>query len=651
MINETTENEQDIIPGIFFIDQQQFDNFLTDINKTCRCLTQDCNGILVPEKVATERRGGGLHAIFKCSGCSARKVHLNPTLVYGSKRLLITQSTCVAFICGGLSYAQYNRVIGQCMGMQSVSRPTFQDVLESMYEPVKQLIDSMCEDQKQDMEQMDQTVQGSMSRGVTTSDGVYLTRGCFSKNMTFTLWNYLTGGIIYYVHLSMRGNDDIVEEDLFEGTAKSAEGYAAEKVFNKAKEEGLFIEVNWQDADSSSGKAFEECFPPPQSKNMLCGGHVNRAHTKCLSEFQKQKQVSATFKAEHRKDFPAIDTAVCSCAKKGRHHKNCGCMNDSFLKQSRINFFCALLEAEKSPERFESILLELSQHHIKNEHVWDGGKCSFHDHLVCSCETEPHCQLEEGKEKCAGKPYVTRNTLTCELHQLLYEIDIWRRAKVKDRIIDRDMGKGHSNLPEMAHNVLLVFRTKNQNLQRLHYALSTNLGLLQANMTWAMKRYGPEYHWLMELYQKMNMPVFPGVVDALKASNEERIKNTEKYRSAEYKKQKVTYKRARALEQADRRKWNATRKIKHYYGEKTDGDENTGNGSDIEESSDSESEEPTGSSSTVPNVSERNFTNIGTERANRAKGVKKCRCGATDHQRVSFKSCPLNPKNVQSLDL
>ena len=41
------------------------------------------------------------------------------------------------------------------------------------------------------------------------------------------------------MHLCMRGSDDLVEDPLHPGTSKSAEGYAAEKVFAKAKEEGL----------------------------------------------------------------------------------------------------------------------------------------------------------------------------------------------------------------------------------------------------------------------------------------------------------------------------------------------------------------------------------------------------------------------------
>ena len=48
----------------------------------------------------------------------------------------------------------------------------------------------------------------------------------------------------------------IIQDNLYQGTAKSAEGYLAGILFAQAKEEGCVIEVNWQDQDSSSEKSF-----------------------------------------------------------------------------------------------------------------------------------------------------------------------------------------------------------------------------------------------------------------------------------------------------------------------------------------------------------------------------------------------------------
>ena len=79
----------------------------------------------------------------------------------------------------------------------------------------------------------------------------------------------------------MRGADRICDEELWKGTAKAAEGHLSQKLSAKAKEEGLKVAINWQDADSSSAKGFRYSFSSElESKVMLCGGHVGRAHGK-----------------------------------------------------------------------------------------------------------------------------------------------------------------------------------------------------------------------------------------------------------------------------------------------------------------------------------------------------------------------------------
>ncbi|KXJ12993.1 hypothetical protein AC249_AIPGENE16782 [Exaiptasia diaphana] len=69
------------------------------------------------------------------------------------------------------------------------------------------------------------------------------------------------GGLLYYGHLSMRGADRICNEELWQGTAKAAEGHLAQVLWSKAKEEELKVEINWQDADSSSALGFRYVYP------------------------------------------------------------------------------------------------------------------------------------------------------------------------------------------------------------------------------------------------------------------------------------------------------------------------------------------------------------------------------------------------------
>ena len=65
-------------------------------------------------------------------------------------------------------------------------------------------------------------------------------------------------------------------------------------------------------------------------------------------------------------------------------------------------------------------------------------------------------------------------------HALLYEIECHERAAQFKKLVHPILKRGHSNAVEASHNVLIRFRSKDINLERLHYQLSTNLGLLQS---------------------------------------------------------------------------------------------------------------------------------------------------------------------------
>ena len=78
-----------------------------------------------------------------------------------------------------------------------------------------------------------------------------------------------------------------MEEELYEGTAKSIEGALAEECHKEAKEEGCKVEVVWQDGDSSSAKSVAKYHG--EGKVFKSGGHVGRAHANNLKEVAKIK--------------------------------------------------------------------------------------------------------------------------------------------------------------------------------------------------------------------------------------------------------------------------------------------------------------------------------------------------------------------------
>ena len=603
-----------IAKSLFICETSQLQQFIDQMNTTSICHTPRCTGKLVPVNVKLTGLGGAAIVKFSCTGCNDRSLAFHSSVnVTLSKRTVVSLAMQVAFVIAGCGHAQYCKVLKQCMGISSVSASTFYDTIKLLHPIVLDMLTEMCDEAKNEMKSLGSTVVGSWKRAITTSDGVWLTRGKFSKNSSFTIRNYINNSLLYFVHVCMRGNeDDIIGGELYQGTSKGAEGYAASIAFKKAKEEGMHIEVQWQDGDSSAAKSFREYYTDETSSRvMLCGGHAARAFTKSLGEFAKQKSFTPTMQDQHREKFPDVDTVKCCCPK--RHSKNCGCLSKSFIKGARTNFFYCLLhgDATKDPEAFATRLTVLGKYHARDIHSWEGdGKCDFHARVSCNCGS-----CDDDEVLCEGEEYHTKSPLTCPFHALAFEIECNYRASQAKQIIHEELGKGHSNYPEASHNVLIRFRSKDKNLQRTHYIVSTNLGLLQANMSWLGKKRGHSYHWITDLFSRLKLPVFDGMVAALQKVNEVRAKNLSNKQTEETKEKRTKWKKARAQEQQERKLWSRRQRIDHTYG----------------------SDEYSTDEECSPNTSS----------AQRDKRTKKCKCGSVDHKSIRHRSCPLNKQRKQ----
>lgn len=401
--------------------------------------------------------GGTINVTFACSQCTVRSVDFQgSTLVEGSKRTVIGLSLAVAFFLTGHGFAQFDRTLRQYLGISSVSKNRFYDIIKLIYPHVMDILSDMCEEEKEAMKAIPDESLGSWKRAVVTSDGVWHTRGHFSKNGSFIVKNYLTGGLLWYGHKCMKGNDDVVEEALYEGTSKSMEGMLSDECYGEAKSEGCNVEVVWQDADSSSAKSVLQHFP--NGKVYKCGGHVGRAHINNLKDSAKMKTFSATFVSKHKEEFPLVESVKCKCT---RHKPGCGCLSDAFLKGARINHFCCLQQC-KDPLEYARRMRALSEHHCRDIHEWDSEKCGFHENMVCSCK---ECDEDE-ERKCAGTPYQTKVPLTCDFHWMAYRIECERRALDAEYVIHPVLGRGNSNLCEAHFSVLPHFRAKSQSLCR-----------------------------------------------------------------------------------------------------------------------------------------------------------------------------------------
>ena len=177
----------------------------------------------------------------------------------------------------------------------------------------------------------------------------------------------------------MRGADRICDEELWKGTAKAAEGHLSQKLWAKAKEEGLKVAINWQDADSSSAKGFRYSFSNEQeSKVMLCGGHVGRAHGKRLEELKTMSSFTPTYITLHKSEFPATQSVKCCCAGKKQkfvassNKPACGFIGLGFIQNAKRNHYCALVQAGTSPEKYKETMLTLGKYHSRDIHEWEG---------------------------------------------------------------------------------------------------------------------------------------------------------------------------------------------------------------------------------------------------------------------------------------
>ena len=381
---------------------------------------------------ASEKKGlgGAMKFIFRCNGCWKEEIsYKSSQLARDSRRHLVSLALSLAFFVGGHGYGGYCRTLGGSLGLGIVSDKPFLEIIDLAFPHIKEMLD---DDTKRQMKDIPPEVIGSWARAVTTCDGCWHIRGHFSQNCTFIIKNYLTGGILYYGHLSMRGADNICDEELWQGTSKAAEGHLAQVLWAKAKAEDLVVEVNWQDGDFSSAKGFRYSFPNQlQSKVMLCGGHVGRAHGKKLQELQTKSSLSSQYIALHKKDFPEVESVKCCCAGKKhtfistRNKPACGCISPGFIQSAKRNHYCALVHAGTDPDKYRHTMLTLGKYHSRDIHEWEGGSCSFHPLVKCVCK---QCDVDGhgdgmGKVTCSGEPYHSAHVLKCELHRLAYEIE------------------------------------------------------------------------------------------------------------------------------------------------------------------------------------------------------------------------------------
>ena len=130
----------------FLTSAAQIEQLICNINETSVCKAEGCNGKLVLKRVDIAAMGGDGQVHFSCSGgCNTRDFCLPCSSLYkDSNQTVFSLSLQIAFLCSGGNYAQYETVLGT-LGMQPVSKRTFYNTIELLYDPVTTLLDEQCE--------------------------------------------------------------------------------------------------------------------------------------------------------------------------------------------------------------------------------------------------------------------------------------------------------------------------------------------------------------------------------------------------------------------------------------------------------------------------------------------------------------------------
>ena len=186
-------------------------------------------GKLVLTAYSKKGCGGAMMFTFKCHGCWTVEIDYKSShLAQESRRQLVSLALSLAFFISGHGYAGYRETLGRGLGLGIVSEKPYLEVVDLALPYIKSMLDQMCDEAKEHMKEIAPDQIGSWSRAVTCCDGCWLIRGHFSQNCTFVIKNYITGALLYHGHLCMRGAETICDEELWQGTAKAAEGHLSQ---------------------------------------------------------------------------------------------------------------------------------------------------------------------------------------------------------------------------------------------------------------------------------------------------------------------------------------------------------------------------------------------------------------------------------------
>ena len=568
---------EDVGHATYLVQKSQVVRLMTvEVRKQCKCRTRDCEGHFEMTKCTTVGHGGSLVMWFRCNGegCARNIVfhgseylNLDRTFTAASDRFKGAEAVgfmeVVISLLNGELHHSYEKAIKR-RGANPYGATYFNDIIAWLYPYVERVLDRQCDSEIELMKSGLQTVLGSAERAVTTADGFWQIPGFHSPNGSGVVVNYLTGALLAYGHLCQRGKDPydvervcdcenacepydlmcdgkLVLRGCFGGSAKMMESTILYDCFAELQSKGIHVEKNIEDGDGGSDKSFSLVYSGDDSHSLLCGNHAGRACLKRAKQVAGTKSWRTTDAEKKQSALPITDGLKCHCT--GNHSPNCGCIKDNLYDRLRLNITLAMIKAEHSPAKFTEIMEQVIRHTTS-----DCETCTFHPPRVCSCELK----CESSDLKCVGKPYEVPYRVTCPYHARALERVLRDLIAKAPRLVDEELGRIVSNLPEKYAWVVKGFRNKEHVLQALHYKLKTNMGLMQGNGTAMARRHGESYHWMLEVLGDAKLPIPEDLPETCKKQNQDRLAALAKSQEPEAKRKRIEGKATRSAKAAER---------------------------------------------------------------------------------------------------
>ena len=166
-----------------------------------------------------------------------------------SRRNVVSYAICIAAFASGIGFAGYHKLFGRHLGINVTTDKMFHKVIEEAYPHITEMLN-------EEMKSLPTDKLGSWQRAVTTSDGCWhISFFFFSewdlRDLQLADWSLVV--VWPCMHERLRPHD---HRRALSGNSKVNRGVSRGVLFEKAKEEGCTIAINWQDQDSSSEKSF-----------------------------------------------------------------------------------------------------------------------------------------------------------------------------------------------------------------------------------------------------------------------------------------------------------------------------------------------------------------------------------------------------------